>query len=210
MRYSRNIFEFSVQKYIRNRNFSLLDKIFVDQCYQGLSQGLSHSELQKWRRGTESLRNLNAVGSVPDVSSLPFPQLWFFQILETFLCYRHIPARSLHRPPNPNSVTTWKKNVNPRRRNKCIILDHINTVIWPCICLCSNPVTWPGLPAGHFDQSNRPEISACVWLFFCYYTVYNTKTKRMLPYLQNSPCNYLHADLRLMVLIRGSISKALS
>ena len=33
LRNSRNIFEFSVQKYIRNRHFSSWDKIFVDQCY---------------------------------------------------------------------------------------------------------------------------------------------------------------------------------
>jgi len=29
-----NIFEFSVQKYIRNRHFSSWDKMFVDQCNQ--------------------------------------------------------------------------------------------------------------------------------------------------------------------------------
>lgn len=101
--------------------------------------------------------------------ALIFPNPW------NFLCYRHIPARSLHRPPKPNSVTTRKKNVNSRRRNIRIRLDHINTqwtIIWVCICVCSNPVTWPGLPAGQCDQSNRPEISACVC--FSYGTVLYT------------------------------------
>jgi hypothetical protein len=88
------MFEFSVQKYIRNRHFSSLDRIFVGHCYGIIFWGSTSSMhkvlLRRRRGGGEILRTVFGISSrssgrkwFKKLEILPIPSLYIYSLLLT-------------------------------------------------------------------------------------------------------------------------------